>query len=95
MRGVVAALGWLRCHQFLEKLVDSAVRTAWTPGVRPIHKSTATACTAKAGHPLMNALARYLQRLRHLVDRLTMGALQYSKAPAVLPYIGSLVQRFP
>jgi hypothetical protein len=42
----------------------------------------------------MNALARHVRRLRHLVDGLATRAFQYSKAPAILPHIVGMLKRF-
>jgi hypothetical protein len=94
MRGVVAALCRLHPHQLSQERVDRTVCAAWAPGVRPVYQSVAAARVAKAGYPVMNTLARHLQRLRHLVDGLATGAFQYSKAPAVLAHIVGMLQRF-
>lgn len=79
MRSVVAALCWLHSHQLLQERVDRAVRAAGMPCVSLMHQSNAAACKAETGYPAMNALARHMQRLRHLADRLSTGAFQYSK----------------
>jgi hypothetical protein len=79
-RSVIAVfLCRLHSHQFLQELVDRAVRAAGTPCVSLMHQSNAAACTAETGYPATNALARHMQRLRHLADWLTTGAFQYSK----------------
>ena len=94
MGGVVAALGgWLQ-HQFSQKSIDRVVCAAGAPCVWPVQQSATAACTAKAGYPVMDALARNVQRLRYFVNRLATGAFQYSKAPAVLAHIMGVPQRF-
>ena len=95
MRGRVAALGGLHGHQFVQERVDRVVRATSTPWVRSIRQSAAAACTAETRHPVMYALARHVQRLRHLVDWLAVGAFQHSKASAILPRIVGMAQRFP
>jgi hypothetical protein len=65
--------------------------------VLPVHlaqKRLEVFRATETGHPVMNALARHVQRLRHLVDGLTTRAFQYSKAPAILSYIVGMLKRF-
>jgi hypothetical protein len=94
MGGVVATLGGLLQHQFSQEVIDRVVCAAGAPCVWPVQQSATAACTAKAGYPVKDALARNVQRLRYFVDGLATSAFQYSKASAVLAHIMGVLQCF-